>query len=109
MKHRDAQAGGDPYDTLVRIELGLFDYLTKALGAAVADGHLRADLDAETAALRLTSLMDGLQLQWLLDRSVDMAGAIRGTLVEWMTPTGRAAFEACTPRRVPVPDSPERP
>lgn len=81
----------------------------KALGAAVADGHLRPDLDAETAALRLTSLMDGLQLQWLLDRSVDMAGAIRGTLIEWMTPTGRAAFEACTPRSVPVADSPERP
>jgi AcrR family transcriptional regulator len=81
----------------------------KALGAAVADGHLRPDLDAETAALRLTSLMDGLQLQWLLDRSVDMAGAIRGTLVEWMTPTGRAAFDACIPRSVPDPDSPERP
>ena len=81
----------------------------KALAAAVADGHLRPDLDPATAALRLTSLMDGLQLQWLLDRSVDMAGAVRGTLTEWMTPIGRAAFDACTPLSDPVPDSPEHP
>lgn len=66
----------------------------QALAAAIADGHLRPDLDAATAALRLTSLMDGLQLQWLLDRSIDMAGAIRGTLTEWMTESGREAFDA---------------
>ena len=53
--------------------------------------------DPATAALRLTSLMDGLQLQWLLDRSIDMAGAIRGTLTEWMTEPGRRAFEAAVP------------
>lgn len=69
----------------------------QALAAAIADGHLRPDLDAGTAALRLTSLMDGLQLQWLLDRSIDMAGAIRGTLTEWMTESGRDAFEAVAP------------
>ncbi|MCA0294885.1 MAG: TetR/AcrR family transcriptional regulator [Actinobacteria bacterium] len=71
----------------------------QALAAAVADGHLRDDLDPATAALRLTALMDGLQLQWLLDRSIGMAGAIRGTLEEWMTESGRAAFEAATPAR----------
>jgi AcrR family transcriptional regulator len=69
----------------------------KALAAAVADGHLDARVDPETAALRLTSLMDGLQLQWLLDRSIDMAGAIRATLAEWMTPSGLVAFEAVAP------------
>ena len=69
----------------------------QALAAAVADGHLSADLDPATAALRLTSLMDGLQLRWLLDRSIDMAGAIRGTLTEWMTEPGRRAFEAAVP------------
>ena len=69
----------------------------QALAAAVADGHVDPRVDPESAALRLTSLMDGLQLQWLLDRSVDMAGAIRGTLTEWMTPSGLAAFEAVAP------------
>ncbi|MBN9106416.1 MAG: TetR/AcrR family transcriptional regulator [Propionibacteriaceae bacterium] len=71
----------------------------QSLAAAIADGHLRADVDPETAALRLTALMDGLQLQWLLDRSIDMAGALRGTLTEWMTASGRRAFEAATPSR----------
>ena len=69
----------------------------QALAAAVADGHLHPDLDPATAGLRLTSLMDGLQLQWLLDRSIDMAGAIRSTLTEWMTASGRAAFDAAGP------------
>lgn len=69
----------------------------QALASAAADGHLHADLDPATAALRLTSLMDGLQLQWLLDRSIDMAAAIRGTLTEWMTESGRRAFESAAP------------
>lgn len=69
----------------------------RALRIAMTAGHLRDDLDVEAASLRLTALMDGLQLQWLLDRSIDMAGAIEATLTDWMTPQGREAFEAATP------------
>jgi len=62
---------------------------------AVPCGAIHPRVDPETAALRLTSLMDGLQLQWLLDRSIDIAGA----LVEWMTPAGLVAFEGIEPAR----------
>ncbi|WP_413355232.1 TetR/AcrR family transcriptional regulator [Microbacterium sp. 1P06AB] len=39
------------------------------------EGHLRNDLDAERVGQLVTAMMDGLQLQWLLDPdAVDMAG-----------------------------------
>lgn len=78
----------------------------QALAGAIADGHLRPDLDPARAAVRLTALMDGLQLQWLLDRSVDMSGAIRDTLHEWMTVSGRQAFDADPPDSVDAQQSP---
>ena len=66
----------------------------RALRGAVRAGQLRADLDAEDAALRLTALMDGLQAQWLFDRTIDMAAEVRRALGEWMTPAGVRAFDA---------------
>jgi len=69
----------------------------RALAALQARGLVRADLDARSAALRLTSLMDGLQLQWLFDSEVDLAREIRGVVGEWLTPTGREAFDAALP------------
>jgi AcrR family transcriptional regulator len=66
----------------------------RALRGGIRAGHLRADLDTDDAALRLTALMDGLQAQWLFDRSIDMAAAVRRTLDEWMTPAGVHAFDA---------------
>jgi AcrR family transcriptional regulator len=65
----------------------------RTVRAAVRDGHLRAGIDPEDAALRLTALMDGLQSQWLVDRSIDLAEPLRRTLDEWMTDAGRAAFQ----------------
>jgi AcrR family transcriptional regulator len=72
----------------------------RALRGAVRAGHLHAELDPDDAALRLTALMDGLQAQWLFDRSIDMAAEVRRTLAEWMTPDGVRAFDAV---RVPTP------
>ncbi len=66
----------------------------RAVRGAIRAGHLRADLDPEDAALRLTALMDGLQAQWLFDRSIDMAAEVRRTLAEWLTSAGGRAFEA---------------
>lgn len=69
----------------------------RALRALQARGLVRADLEAANAALLLTSLMDGLQLQWLFDADVDLAREIRGVVGEWLTPAGRQAFDAALP------------
>ncbi len=74
----------------------------QAIALAIASGQLRPDIDPHDAALRLTATMDGLQTQWLFDRSIDMAGAIRAMLRAWMTPAGEVAFEAIVPEPEPV-------
>lgn len=52
-----------------------------ALTAAQADGHIAADVDVQTAAVSMIALMDGLQIQWLLDRdTIDMPGALEDYL-----------------------------
>lgn len=66
----------------------------RAVRGAIMAGHLRPGLDPDDAALRLTALMDGLQAQWLFDRSIDMAGEVHRMLAEWMTPEGARAFDA---------------
>lgn len=51
--------------------------MADALRAAQADGDVAATVDAETAAVSMIALMDGLQIQWLLDRdAVDMPAAL---------------------------------
>lgn len=53
-------------------------YRSNAAGAAEllrraqAAGEVRADLDPDAAARLISAVMDGIQLQWLLDDSVDM-------------------------------------
>ncbi len=43
-----------------------------------AQGYLREDVDPAMAARGTIALMDGLQIQWLLDRDgVDMAADVR--------------------------------
>ncbi|MFT4029212.1 MAG: TetR/AcrR family transcriptional regulator [Protaetiibacter sp.] len=66
----------------------------RALRGGVRAGQLRAELDTDDAALRLTALMDGLQAQWLFDRSIDMGAEVRRMLDEWLTPDGARAFDA---------------
>lgn len=57
-----------------------------------AEGIVRTDLPAKDAAIHLVALMDGLQTQWLLDESVDMAAQIRHVLDHWLTDRGRRAL-----------------
>jgi AcrR family transcriptional regulator len=53
---------------------GLRAALTTSFEAGMASGELRADLDAPAVAAQVLAMMDGLQLQWLLDPDgVDMA------------------------------------
>ena len=54
------------------------------LRTAQAAGEVRADLDPDAAARLISAVMDGIQLQWLLDDDVDMtalfAEFVRGYL-----------------------------
>ncbi|GAA0537022.1 TetR/AcrR family transcriptional regulator [Paractinoplanes ferrugineus] len=62
------------YRTLVR-------ELEKAYREACEAGDLRPGVDAARAARELIALMDGLQIQWLLDdTSVDMAATVEAHL-----------------------------
>ena len=54
--------------------------------AAEPDGQLRPGTDCASAARTLIALMDGLQIQWLLDpEGVDMAGDLRRYLRPMLT------------------------
>ena len=66
----------------------------RAIRGAQRAGFVLTDVDAESAALRLTATMDGLQLQWLLDRDVNMAYALGQMIREWLTLDGITEFEA---------------
>ncbi|WP_197517181.1 TetR/AcrR family transcriptional regulator [Microbacterium karelineae] len=48
-----------------------------AIRAGQGDGSLRADVDAARAATSLIALTDGLQTQFLMDPSLDMAAQLR--------------------------------
>ncbi|WP_330181525.1 TetR/AcrR family transcriptional regulator [Nocardia sp. NBC_01503] len=53
-------------------------YLAGALDGGIADGTLRSDIDTAAIACQITAMMDGLQLQWLLDpERVNMAELFR--------------------------------
>ena len=52
------------------------DSLTENFRARLAAGTLRPDVDPERAAALWLALQDGLTLQWLLDRDVDLVGAL---------------------------------
>jgi AcrR family transcriptional regulator len=53
------------YDRVVRT-------FSHAFSTALAAGEVRADLSPETEARSIVALMDGLQIQWLLDPGVPM-------------------------------------
>jgi AcrR family transcriptional regulator len=68
----------------------------RALGRAqiearIAAGDLDASVDAEALSQLMPALMDGLQLQWLLDPDLDTTAALRmavSGLLEHLTPKG---------------------
>ncbi|WP_405496979.1 TetR/AcrR family transcriptional regulator [Nocardia sp. NBC_00511] len=58
-------------------------YLADALDAGKADGSVRAEIDSPTVARQVMAMMDGLQLQWLVDpETVDMATLFRAYIDE---------------------------
>lgn len=50
--------------------------LVEAIRARIDEGSARADLDPERAARLLIAAADGIQIQWALDRSIDMAADV---------------------------------
>lgn len=67
---------------------------SSTIAATQAAGAVHADLDPDRAAMQLTALMDGLQIQWLLDRSLDMGGQVDALLREWMSEKGQRRYDA---------------
>ena len=64
----------------------LFDLVRRAFERAAAEGQLQPGVDCASAARNLIALMDGLQIQWLLDRDgVDMAADLRRYLQPLLT------------------------
>lgn len=63
--------------------------LTRGLQELSDSAELRSGVEPHIAAAQLIALMDGLQIQWLLDPSTDMAAALRvyvdGLLPERLT------------------------
>jgi AcrR family transcriptional regulator len=67
--------------------------LAERVAAAQEQGELDRGLDAESTATQLLALLDGLQLQWLLDpEHVDMTATLRDFLAA-LRPPARAGRE----------------
>lgn len=63
--------------------------LVGALAAGIEKGELRPDVPLEDLASALIALMDGIQLQWIYDRDVDMQtayGLIAAVLKDSLAP-----------------------
>jgi AcrR family transcriptional regulator len=69
----------------------------QALRSAARAGYLRPGIDPDKASVCLTAVMDGLQVQWLLDDRIDMAQHLRPAILELLTAEGAAAFGAAVP------------
>lgn len=69
------------------------EQLAAAVRAEAAAGRLPDDLDADRFARVLIALADGLQVQWLLDPTIDMAGDVAAVvdLVRAAGGTGRGS------------------
>lgn len=83
----EAAASDHPaHDYFVRRYERIRTETARALRSTRAAGLLADRVDPDAAAAELTALMDGLQLQWLLDpSSVDMAGIMRQRIEELLT------------------------
>ncbi|MFH8491067.1 TetR/AcrR family transcriptional regulator [Streptomyces longisporoflavus] len=63
------------------------DLLTDTFEAAVARGEIRSSVPPKTLATLLLSVMDGVQLQWLLDpEEVDMPATVRTFISDLLAP-----------------------
>jgi AcrR family transcriptional regulator len=61
------------------------DEFIKAIRESQARGEVRDDMDAEELAILLAAVMDGLQVQWLLDPDKVSMSRVFGTFVTLLT------------------------
>lgn len=66
--------------------------IARVLHQARCAGYLRQDVEVEDAAIRLTALSDGVQVQWLFDRDLDMAATLQRAILDLLTEPGRRAL-----------------
>lgn len=85
------------HEYFVRRVIRIREDTARALRAAQKAGEVRGDLDVDMAAVRMTALMDGLQSNWLLDRSTDLPGQVSSAVSELLTEAGRARLQAWMP------------
>jgi AcrR family transcriptional regulator len=90
----EASATGHPaHEYFLRRYHRIREGTTVALRMAQNSGYLRSEVDPEDAGTRLTALMDGLQVQWLIDNSLDMAYHVHQAIRGLLTETGAQAFD----------------
>lgn len=80
------------HDWMLRHYEGSREVLVQGLRADQHSGHVRPDAPVDRIARSIIALMDGLQLQWLLDAEFDMGAALAGHVEEvkraWSTDQG---------------------
>lgn len=74
------------YQFFVDRSAEVIGHFAGVLRTAVELGHARADLDIEMGARRCSAMMNGLQIQWLLDEQVDMVSIFATFLHELTDP-----------------------
>jgi AcrR family transcriptional regulator len=72
----EASPGHPAYDWCVRRERKLRSDLAAAVENSKVRGELPAGIDSEILAALVIGAFEGLEAQWLLDDSVDVAGAL---------------------------------
>ena len=87
----------DPEHPAHRYFLDRSERLRESIAVAFESGdERRAALDPDTMARVIQAVSDGLQLQWMIDRSVDMPGIIEA-LMDVLYPPATEASPASTP------------
>jgi AcrR family transcriptional regulator len=61
------------------------EMITRSYRGVHEAGQLRDGVDPATAAAQLVALMDGLQVQWLLDGTTDMGAVVRAHVQQQVT------------------------
>lgn len=59
------------------------------LEAEAQAGRLRADLDLDLTAVRMVALIEGVQMEWLLDSDIDMARVVTAFTDQLRAPAAR--------------------
>lgn len=85
----DATDAGHPaHGFFLQRSAALREVLGDAVRAGQADGRVSDLIDAETLARMVQALADGMQLQWLVDRDVDMSVPIEALFTLLSPPDG---------------------